>query len=463
MYLSRREIATFLIIASEKPNMNFGTAGVRGLFDEVNGKTAYEIGNIFAPQLGKNIVVAMDHRLTSPSIYHGLVSGILEGGSDVLELGYCPSPVAEFYNTFKRYDGLFIITASHNPPEYNGIKIADRRGVILNKDVSNKMAAKGMSLVNWNCVGKERDRAESATSFYVERALELLDRERLKGRRFIVDYGNGVTVDTFSRMLKELELDTIWLNATMDGTFPGRESEPSKGNLKMLMEACKSHGLPGIAFDGDGDRLSMVDENGNFVSGDVVFALAVSRMYEEGMKGDVAATLASSKLINHVVEKAGFKVRYTRVGATYVAEKMLEDGMMAGGEEVGGTIWKELSLAKDGMFTALKIMEMLGKKKLKDAVAKLPIWYIHKEKLHVDRTKMAKFMARVRKAFARDGAKSIDNETTRVDYKDHWILVRASGTEPLIRIWASSMDEQLAPKKGKELYARMIKLYKETK
>jgi phosphomannomutase/phosphoglucomutase len=443
--------------------MNFGTAGVRGLFDEINGRTAYEIGNIFAPQLGKNIVVAMDHRLTSPSVYHGLISGILEGGSDAIELGYCSSPVAEFYSTFKRYDGLFIVTASHNPPEYNGIKIADRRGVILNKEVSARMAAKGMSLVNWNCVGKERARGESAAAFYTERALELLDRDRLRGRRFAVDYGNGVTIDIFSKMLKELELDTIWLNATMDGTFPGRDSEPSKDNLKKLMEICRSHGIPGIAFDGDGDRLSMVDEEGNFVSGDIVFALAVKKMYEDGLKGDVAATLANSKLINHVVEGAGFKVRYTRVGATYVAEKMLEDGMMAGGEEVGGTIWKELSLAKDGMFTALKIMEMLDKKRLKDLVAGLPAWHTHKEKMAVDKARIPKFMEMVRKALSKDGAVSIDNETTRVDYKDYWIFVRASGTEPLVRIWASSMDGKLAEKAGKELYARMAKLYKGAK
>jgi phosphomannomutase/phosphoglucomutase len=443
--------------------MNFGTAGVRGLFDEINGRTAYEIGNIFAPQLGKNIVVAMDHRLTSPSVYHGLVSGILEGGSDAIELGYCPSPVAEFYNTFKRYDGLFIITGSHNPPEYNGIKVVDKRGVIINKETSTQMVAKGMSLANWNCVGKERDRSESAAAFYMERVLELLNKNRLKGRRFVVDYGNGVTIDVFSKLLKELGLDTIWLNATMDGTFPGRDSEPLKDNLKKLMETCKSHGIPGIAFDGDGDRLSMVDEGGNFVSGDVVFALAVRKMYEEGMKGDVAATLASSKLINHVVESAGFRVRYTRVGATYVAEKMLEDGMMAGGEEVGGTIWKELSLAKDGMFTALKVLEMLDKRKLRDIVAELPVWHVHKEKMAVERAKIPKFMAGVRNTLKKDGAISIDDETTRADYRDYWVFVRASGTEPIIRVWASSMDEKTSEKAGKEIYAKMAKLYKETK
>jgi phosphomannomutase/phosphoglucomutase len=443
--------------------MDFGTSGVRGLFDEINGRTAYEIGNIFAPQLGKNIVVAMDHRLTSPSIYHSLISGIMDGGSDAIELGYCPSPVAEFYNTFKRYDGLFIVTASHNPPEYNGIKIADRRGVIINKETSNKMVAKGTSLANWNCVGKDRDRRESASAFYIERVLELIDRKKLKGKRFVVDYGNGVTVDIFSKILRELELDTVWLNATMDGNFPGRESEPSQANLKLLMETCRSQGLPGLAFDGDGDRLSMVDENGNFVSGDVVFSLAVKKMYEEGLKGDVATTIASSKLVNHIAEKAGFKVRYTKVGASYVAEKMLEDGMMAGGEEVGGTIWKELSLAKDGMFTALKIMEMLDGKKLKNLVSVLPVWHIHKEKLMMDKAKSAKFMAKVRKTFEKDNAINMDNETTRVDYKDYWIMVRVSGTEPLIRIWASSMDEKLAAKNGKGLYARMEKLYKETK
>jgi phosphomannomutase/phosphoglucomutase len=440
--------------------MNFGTTGVRGLFDEVNGRTAYEIGNIFAPQLGKNIVVAMDHRLTSPSVYHGLISGIMEGGSDAIELGYCPSPVAEFYNTFKRYDGLFIVTASHNPPEYNGIKIADKRGVIINKEVSNRMAAKGMSLVNWNCVGRERNREESAAAFYMERVLELIDRKRLKGRRFVVDYGNGVTIDIFSKLLKELGLDTIWLNATMDGTFPGRDSDPSSDNLEKLMETCKSHGIPGIAFDGDGDRLSMVDEDGRFVSGDIVFALAVRKMYEEGLKGDVASTLASSKLINHVVESAGFKVRYTRIGATYVAEKMLEDGMMAGGEEVGGTIWKGLSLAKDGMFTALKVLEMLDKKKLKDLVAELPIWHIHKEKIRVDSSKKAKLMEKVREEFRKDKAVSIDDDTMRVDYKDYWVLVRASGTEPIIRVFASSMDKTEAERIGKELHARIDAMHR---
>ena len=112
------------------------------------------------------------------------------------------------------------------------------------------------------------------------------------------------------------------------------------------------------------------------------------------------------------------------------------------------------------MFTALKVLEMLDRHKLKDLVAGLPVWHVHKQKMGIERAKMAKFMEKVRNALKKDGAVSIDKETTRVDYKDYWILIRASGTEPLIRIWASSMDEKQAESAEKELYAKMARLYK---
>ena len=440
--------------------MEFGTGGTRGLFEELNGKTAYEVGNIFAPQMGKRIVLAMDHRLTSPSIYYGLASGILESGSDVLGLSYCPSPVAEFYNTYKKCDGLFIVTASHNPPEYNGIKVVDGRGVIISKENARDMAKKRMSIANWNCVGKLIHRDQSAAEFYIDNVLSLVKKDRIRKKRFIVDYGNGVTVDVFSKILKQLELDTIWLNATMDGNFPGRNSEPSVENLAALMESCKNHGMMGIAFDGDGDRLSMVDEDGNFVSGDVVFALAIRKMYEEGKKGDVVTTVATSKLIEDIVRKAGHKVIYTKIGATYIAEQCLKKSVMGGGEEVGGTIWKGLSYGKDGMLTALKIIEMLDGRELKSIVKELPIWHTFKAKLEFRKMKKDVLMQKIKDMFKNDKINDMDG--IRVDYSDYWILVRPSGTEHnMLRVWASSRDKDKAELKGKELIEKIERLFSE--
>ena len=440
--------------------MEFGTGGTRGLFEELNGRSAYEVGNIFAPQMGKKIVLAMDHRLTSPSIYYGLASGIMEAGSDVLELKFCPSPVAEFYNTLKKCNGLFIVTASHNPPEYNGIKVIDQRGVIISKEDAREMAKKRMSIANWNCVGKLIERDQSATEFYIDKVLSMLDKGKIKKKRFIVDYGNGVTVDIFSKIIKQLELDTIWLNATMDGNFPGRNSEPSEENLIALMESCRNHGMMGLAFDGDGDRLSMVDEDGHFVSGDVVFALAVKKMYEEGKKGDIAAPVATSKLIEDIVKKAGHKVIYTKIGATYVADQCLKKAVMGGGEEVGGTIWKELSYAKDGMFTALKILEMLDGKELKEAVKELPTWHAFKAKMEFRKMRKEVLMEKIKDMFKNDKINDMDG--IRVDYKDYWIMIRPSGTEHnMLRVWASSREKEKAELKCKELIEKIERIFSE--
>ncbi len=422
----------------------FGTSGIRGLFHDLNPQTAFKVGNVFSKFLGKNIGVATDTRKTSEAIKHALLSGILSGGSNAVDLGILPSPVAEFYN-YNKLDGLFIVTASHNPPEYNGIKVVDKNGLIIKKEVANRIMKNEVSLVEWRNAGYVKKR--NALSLYVKK---IADKFKEIKRDVVVDYGNGTASVAFPLIAKRLGLNLIEINSHPDGMFPGRNSEPSEENLGLLKQLSKEQGIAGIAFDGDCDRLSMVDEKGNFVSGDKTFLLVVKWMYEKGRKGDVVTTVATTKAVEEIAKEYGFKVRYVVVGAPYIAEETGKKGVMTGGEEVGTAIFKEFSLAKDGFLSALAVLDFVKDKGLAEALKDLPKWYKLKKIIRVNsEDEKQTIIRKFREAF--EGENSITIDGLRVDFDDWWFIIRPSGTEPLVRLFVEAKSKEKAEKKLKEL------------
>ncbi len=422
----------------------FGTSGIRGLFNELDPQTAFKVGNIFAKILGKRLGVATDNRKTSEAIKHALLSGILSSGSNAVDLGILPSPVAEFYN-YNKLDGLFIVTASHNPPEYNGIKVVDKNGLIIRKEVANRIMKNEVSLVDWKNAGYVRQR--NALPFYVKRVLKRFKEIK---KEVVVDYGNGTGSIAFPVIAKKLGLNLLEINSHVNGMFPGRNSEPTEQNLTLLKQFSKEEGKIGIAFDGDCDRLSMIDERGNFVSGDKTFALAVKAMYEEGKKGDVVTTVATTKAIEEIAKEHGFKVRYAVVGAPYIADETSKKDVMTGGEEVGTAIFKEFSLAKDGFLTALTILKHLGDKKLSERLNELPQWFKVKKIIRVKDDEEKKRIVEKFKSHFKD-EKRTEIDGLRVDFDDWWFIIRPSGTEPLVRLFVEAKTKSKALKKLNEL------------
>ena len=424
--------------------ISFGTSGIRGTFDKLNPSLAFKIGNVFATYLGKKIGVAQDHRITSNTIKSSLISGILAAGSDVYELGTIPSPTAEFYNQFYKLDGLFIVTASHNPPEYNGIKIVDKSGLIIKKEEANNILTNPLSLTNWSSTG-------SIT--YVENKMHyILNASKLIkskiDKQIIVDYGNGVGSVIFTKLATRLGLGLFEINSNIDGMFPFRNSEPTEENLNELKQLSARFHKIGVAFDGDCDRLSMVDEYGNFVSGDKTFSLVVKYLYEEGNKGDVVTTLATTKTVEDIAREYGFNVRHVVIGAPYIAEETNCKDVMTGGEEVGSAIFKQMSLAKDGFLSALKILEHT--ESLHEAVNTLPKYYKVKKMIELTSNKQKnEYINKLSNYFDKEEKITLDG--LRVDFDDWWFILRPSGTEPLLRLFVEAKSKQKAENKLKEI------------
>ncbi|MDD5096524.1 MAG: phosphoglucosamine mutase, partial [Candidatus ainarchaeum sp.] len=276
----------------------------------------------------------------------------------------------------------------------------------------------------------------------------------------ILDLGNGTTATIAPQLLKELGCKILTINSHMDGHFPGRPSEPLEQNIQELIRMVKETKADcGIAWDGDGDRIVFVDEKGNFVVGDKVCALSVLLKLKE-KNGDVVTTVATSKAVEDVASKFGCKTIYTRVGAPYMSDVMANGKAVIGGEEVGGVIWPELSLAKDGIFTAAKIVEAICEKPLSAWLKEIPAYYNVKTRVECSEKRKKAVLDGVWDHATSKGGRVIrhGDDAIRIDQVDSWVIIRASGTEPCIRIFgeAKSKDKAEALVKEYEKLARSL-------
>ncbi|MFZ5500361.1 MAG: phosphoglucosamine mutase, partial [Candidatus Micrarchaeota archaeon] len=252
------------------------------------------------------------------------------------------------------------------------------------------------------------------------------------------------------------EITTI--NSHPDGRFPGRPSEPTEANVKELISLVKSSNADaGIAWDGDGDRVIFVDEKGAYVIGDKVYALSILwKAKKEKPHGDVVTTVATSKAVEDVAKRLGMKVRYTAIGAPYLSEEVLKGAFM-GGEEVGGVIWPKLSLAKDGFLTGAKLAEALCEKPLSAWLKEVPEY--HNVKLKIEAGGPEEKKRLVERVLAYAKTKKLGHITVdgvRVDLKDSWVIIRPSGTEEYVRLFAEAKSATEAGKLAKE-YERIAK------
>ncbi len=441
----------------------FGTNGVRGKLDVLTPKLAFSLCASFAAGLpaGK-IVLARDMRITSPMIHAAAASGLMSAGREVQDIGLCSSPVSEYAFHESRAAGLVIVTASHNPPEWNALKFVDGKGVAVSRERGEKIEAMALSgkfsQADWKNAGRiVFDSGASAR--HAAAALKKVDAEKIRKRKFRValDFGNG-TSNLSRQLFESLGFDIIALNGRVDGMFPGRPSEPSEKNVVELCKAVKKSSADfGVAWDGDSDRVVFVDGKGSWIVGDKGFAVsAVQACREKKSQKEklIVTTVATSKCVEEACAALGGKTIYTAVGAPYLSEKMAELGSRAvsGGEEVGGIIWPDFSLAKDGIYAAAKIAEMCCERPLSEMVKELPVYFNSKCKIEGVEGKSAKMagLAAAKKHAEKSGGKLLLADGVRVDFEDGWAIVRASGTENVMRVFAEGKTQKRADSLMKE-------------
>jgi phosphomannomutase/phosphoglucomutase len=426
----------------------FGTNGVRGTFDFLNPQLALHLSQAIGIYLKRGkIVVARDARLTGEALMHAVIAGVQSVGCSVVDLGMVSSPTAELMIKKLSADGAIIITASHNPPEWNAIKVVDEKGISISKERGEKIEEMigRIEQASWDKI-KNKTEYGRATEDHITAIKSLVDVEKIKKKKIklVLDCANNTPALIAPKLFRDLGCDIIAINENIDGRFPGRPSEPTKDNVKELVERVKKENADaGIAWDGDGDRVIFIDENCEYVVGDRVFALSALLKLSK-KRGPIVTTVATSIAVEEIGKQFGCKTYYTKIGAPYLGEAMLAKNAVIGGEEVGGVIWPELSLAKDGFMTAAKIVEAIAEKPLSEWLKEIPYYYNEKTKISVNENEKTKIIQKIREHALQNKYRFIDIDGVKINFDDCWVIVRASGTENYVRIFAEAKEKEKA-------------------
>ncbi|MBU4535522.1 MAG: phosphoglucosamine mutase [Euryarchaeota archaeon] len=437
----------------------FGTFGVRRIANhELTPEFASKLASSYGTIIQGKIAVGGDPRTSTPLIKMSVMAGLLSSGCDVIDLGLLPTPAVQ-YAVRNYYEGGVIITASHNPPEYNGIKFVDEDGIGISDEMEEKIEDiffnGNPKRASWKNLGEFNTRP-GLVKEYQQQVLKRVNQEAIKDAKLkvVVDCGSGAACFTAPYILRELGCEVLTLNCQPDGFFPGRDPEPVENNLKELIEVVKSTGADlGIAHDGDADRTICIDEKGNFVLGDKTFALVEKQLLQENNGGIIVTTVATSSAIYDIAQENKGEVITTAVGDLLVARKLKEKKGLFGGEENGGLIFPDFVYGRDAALSAAKIIEIIAleKKPLSELVAELPVYYSEKMKIKCPDDIKNEVMQLIADEISQDNRK-FELDTTdgvKIITPEGWVIIRPSGTEPIFRCFSESDSPQNAEEMAK--------------
>jgi len=426
----------------------FGSSGIRGIANvDITPNLAQKVGASIASMFeGGAVLVGRDTRLSGEMIELALSSGLVSSGFVVGTLGVVPTPVVAWLTREMQAEAGVAISASHNPPQYNGLKIFDSTGMAYTMEQQERLEERihkgDYSIPDWKHVGHVE--VMDLTRLYIDAVSGLV--EAPLDRRLVCDLFNGATTSIAKDLFEELGCQTILINAQPDGHFPAGNPEPNKESLQRLGKMVRDSGAEiGFGFDGDGDRMMPVDENGKIPSPDRVLAAYARYIVRANGGGTVVTHVGASMSIEEAVEAAGGSVVRTKVGDVHVTEAMLETGAIFGGEPVGAWIHPDVHLCPDGLLSAVRLMQALGSegKTLSKFVSGIPEYPTLRAKVACSNSEKNTAMGSISGIGNEFG--DVTGVTTvdgvRLQLKDGWVLIRPSGTEPTIRITVEAHDE----------------------
>lgn len=436
----------------------FGTDGVRGVAnDELTPMLAMQLGQAGAYVLSKEnahkptIMVGCDTRISGDMLANALMAGACSVGANVVYVGVIPTPAIAYLTKKYRVDAGVVISASHNPVEFNGIKFFDGNGFKLPDSMEDEIEAlirsgmKDIQFPTGPSVGKIKYRTD-AREEYINHSVQAVPVD-LSGMKIVVDCAEGASFYTSVETLKELGANIVAIHNNPDGTnINANCGSTHMGELQARVVYEKAD--VGLAFDGDADRLLAVDENGNQVDGDVIMAIIGDHMKSKGTLKDntIVATVMSNLGFFLMGKENGINIEQTKVGDRYVLERMIEIGANLGGEQSGHIIFLDENTTGDGLLSALHLLQVMvetGKSlsELATIMTVLPQALVgakvpnHKKNSYMEYAEIAEAVERVSAKFADEGR----------------VLIRPSGTEPLVRVMIEGKDQQMIEKEAREL------------
>jgi len=429
----------------------FGTNGVRGIVNvdltlDLVLELSQSIGTFFK---GGRILVGRDGRLSGRMLTEAVVAGLTSVGCEVCDIGMAPTPCIQRLVPYWGFDGAVVVTASHNPPEYNGVKVVARDGVEVprldEELIEGIYRRREWVKADWRHVGKTLCRSDGIDAYICD-VQRHFDREAIRRAdlKALVDTGNGVGTLTTPYVLRDLGCSVHTINSNIDGAFPSRSPEPTPDSLRNLTGTVRDLNVDfAVALDGDADRAIFLDEKGQVHWGDRTFALIEQHFLSENRGEKIVTPVSSSQAIQDVARQYGGSVIWTRVGSVDVSRKMLEIGAKLGGEENGGIFYAPHVPVRDGTIAAAFIASILArtKEKLSNLLNKLPLYYNTKEKVFCPNEKKEQILKGVKERARGSRIETIDG--IKVWHEDNsWILVRPSGTEPAFRLFAEAKSRE---------------------
>ena len=428
----------------------FGTSGIRGKYqEEITLELALDVARALAKYIGgknKKVVIGRDTRTSGKIIENVMSAGLQQSGCDVLLLGMVPTPVVGYATLKKEADAGIMITASHNPSQYNGIKLWNSDGLAYKQDqertIEKLVYEKDFNIVKWNEIGKEYD-ISSFKDKYIDDIVAKSGINPLKPLKVVVDCACGAGSYLSPEALRRAGMNVITLNAQPDGSFPGRRPEPNEANLGELMKTVKALNADvGLAHDGDADRMIAVDENGNLSDFDKLLTIMAKEF-----GGTVVTTVDASACLDIQMQKIGGNVLRTPVGDVHVAESIKKNKGTFGGEPSGTWLHPDFCMCPDGLLSGLRIVRTIQKNgklsKQLDAIENYPTI---RQKVTCENSKKKTVMSIVEEKFEEefDDVKEILTiDGVRISFEDDsWVLIRPSGTEPYIRITAEGKTQE---------------------
>jgi len=413
------------------------------------------------------VMVGRDSRVTGEMVKHAVFSGLMAVGCDPVDLGICSTPTVE--TAVKNSDavGGIIITASHNPVEWNALKLLSRHGIFLDESEGMKVKSlidnQEIQYIDWSGIGTVSS-YDKATDDHINTILNLdfIDVEKIRERRFKVAYDcvNGAGGTILPKLFEALGCETYPLNVEPSGRF-AHTPEPVPQNLTDLCIKVKEKKADiGFAVDPDVDRCAIIDEHGNPIGEEYTVVLAAGYILEK-RKGPVVVNISTTRAIEDVTRQAGVELYRTKVGEIHVVKKMMEVNASVGGEGNGGLILPDIHLGRDAPLAAAVMLQALADKNqsVSEMYNKIPRYEIVKKKVEIGYNDPDEILDKLKKMFDKDKMNLIDG--IKIEEEKYWVQVRKSNTEPIIRIMAEAGTQTEAESVCDELLSTITTLIKE--
>lgn len=435
----------------------FKAYDVRGVYpQELNPEIAYKIGRGLVVYLkARQVVVGRDMRVSSPALASAIIDGIRDQGADVCDIGLVSTDSLYFAVGKWGYDAGVMVTASHNPPEYNGMKICRHEARPLSLDHG---LGEIRDLVERDQFPEPPSRGtvhgKEILDDFADHVLSMIDPSVVRPLKVVVDAGNGMAGRIVPAVFGRLPLDVIPLYFELDGRFPNHLANPLEPeNVVDLRRAILEHKADlGIAFDGDADRMFILDEHGNFVGGDMITALVAKALLRQHPGAAIVYNLICSRAVPETIEREGGKPIRSRVGHSLIKAKMREHDAIFGGEHSGHFYFRDNWYADSGIIAALTVIDLLSREGTSVSEALKPLdRYYRSGELNSEVKDQQAVLRRIESHFSDGEIDYLDGLT--VNYADWWFNVRPSNTQPLLRLNVEASDPETLKTKTQEILA----------